>query len=187
MKFISLRLAAFAAIASIVCLVSTPLVHDQGSVAPDPNVVAQPASFEAQERFDALNHRKKKHHHHGKRHLHGHYHHGKNHPHHKYKLPLKPKPDPEYCPTTARDTTLVSLVCDGFIVDQILCVNPLPILPMLQGPNCAAIAMAGEPSDDEGDDLEGDLEDGTGDDAGLDTGVETGVETDAAGFREPWP
>lgn len=60
-------------------------------------------------------------------------------------------------------------------------------LPMLQGPNCAAIAMAGEPSDDEGDDLEGDLEDGTGDDAGLDTGVETGVETDAAGFREPWP
>lgn len=106
MKFISLRLAAFAAIASIVCLVSTPLVHDQGSVAPDPNVVAQPASFEAQERFDALNHRKKKHHHHGKRHLHGHYHHGKNHPHHKYKLPLKPKPDPEYCPTTARDSTL---------------------------------------------------------------------------------
>lgn len=25
--------------------------------------------------------------------------------------------------------TLVSLVCDGFIVDQILCVNPLPIVP----------------------------------------------------------
>ncbi|KAF9413653.1 hypothetical protein BGZ94_000645, partial [Podila epigama] len=162
MKFISQRLAAFAAIASILCLVSTPPVKGEASAvdAADPKAAAdQPVALLKQKHFEALTHGKKHHHHHnrhhhhhGGKHHHGHRKHKRPHrPHRKHKKPHKkphpnhhkkphkphkkphkphhhhkPKPKPpKPCPKPCNSTVL-SLVCDGFIIDQLTCKHCKP-------------------------------------------------------------